>query len=94
MLTEGGLLKSGEWVSVSFLEYGALRRIWQYQLLSMVRRVLSRSLENKCLVDRLFVEHKDGFYVYAKRRVSKPRLIRNFRWLWNMCFCDFALFVN
>ena len=75
LFTEGGLTKGGEWVPVSFLEYGVLRRIWQYQLLSMVRRVLPRSLENKRLIDRLFVEHKDGFYVYAKRRVSRPRLI-------------------
>jgi len=75
LFTEGGLTKGGVWVPVSFLEYGVLRRIWQYQLLSMVRRVLPRSLENKRLIDRLFVEHKDGFYVYAKRRVSRPRLI-------------------
>jgi hypothetical protein len=46
LLTEGGLAKSGEWVSVSFLEYGVLRRIWQYQLLTMVKRVLPRSLDN------------------------------------------------
>ena len=78
LLTEGGLSKAGEWVPVSFLEYGALRRIWQYQLLSMVRRVLPRSVENKCLIDRLFREHKDGFYVYAKRRVSKPRHIASY----------------
>ena len=75
---KGGLTRSGEWVCVSFLEYGALRRIWQYQLLSMVKRVLPRSVENKRLVDRLFVEHRDGFYVYSKRRVSKPRLIAGY----------------
>jgi len=75
---KGGLTRSGEWVSVSFLEYGALRRIWQYQLLSMVKRALPRSVENKRLVDRLFVEHRDGFYVYSKRRVSKPRLIAGY----------------
>jgi hypothetical protein len=44
----------------------------------MVKRVLPRSLENKCLIDRLFREHKEGFYVYAKRRVSKPRLIAGY----------------
>ena len=33
------------------------------------------SVENKCLFDRLFVEYRDGFYVFAKRCVSKPRLI-------------------
>jgi len=78
LLTEGGLTKVGEWVSVSFLEYGALRRIWQYQLLSMVKRVLPRSVDNSRLIDRLFRGHKDGFYVYAKRRVSKPRQIAGY----------------
>lgn len=41
----------------------------------MVKRVLPKSWENSCFIDRLFVEHKDGFYVYAKRRVSKPKRI-------------------
>jgi hypothetical protein len=45
---------------VSFLEYGVLRRIWQYQLLSMVRRVLPRSVDNSLLFDRLFRGHKGG----------------------------------
>jgi hypothetical protein len=44
----------------------------------MVRWVLPGSLENKCLIDRLFREHKEGFYVYAKRRVSKPRHIASY----------------
>jgi len=78
LLTEGGLTKVGEWVPVSFLEYNALRRIWQYQLLTMVKRVLPKFLENKCLIDRLFWEHRDGFYVYAKRRVSMSRHIAGY----------------
>ena len=40
--------------------------------------MLPCSLENRCLIDRLFREHKDGFYVYAKRRVSKPRQIAGY----------------
>jgi hypothetical protein len=95
LLTEGGLTKAGEWVSVSFLEYGALRRIWQYQLLTMVKRVLPRSLENRCLIDRLFREHGDGFYVCAKCCVSEPRHIVGYvgRYLGypavvvSLCFC-------
>jgi hypothetical protein len=75
LATEGGLTKVGEWVAVSFLEYGALRRIWQYQLLSMVKRELPKTWENSRFIDKLFKEHKEGFYVYAKRRVSKPRHI-------------------
>jgi hypothetical protein len=41
----------------------------------MVKRALPKSWENSRLIDRLFKAHGDGFYVYAKRRVSKPRRI-------------------
>jgi len=73
LATEGGLTKQGEWVPVTFLGYGKLRRIWQYQLLTTVKRHMPRTWENSCLIDRLFKEHEEGFYVYAKRRVGKPR---------------------
>jgi hypothetical protein len=75
LATEGGLTKKGEWVPVSFLEYGALRRIWQYQLLSMVKRQLPKTWENSCLIDSLFKRNPEGFYIYAKRRVTKPKRI-------------------
>jgi adenylate kinase family enzyme/ribosomal protein S27E len=78
LATEGGLTKAGEWVPVSFLEYGALRRIWQYQLLTMVKRELPKTWENSRFIDKLFKEHKEGFYVYAKRRVSKPKHIARY----------------
>jgi hypothetical protein len=75
LFTEGGLTNEGKWVRISFLEYRSLRRIWQYQLLTLIKQALPRSLENSCLVHRLFEKHKDGFYVYAKSRVSKPRRV-------------------
>jgi hypothetical protein len=78
LVTEGGLNSKGEWVPVTFFEYGALRRIWQYQLLKAVKRRVSSSFENRCLIDRLFGEHKMGFYVFAKRRVSSPRGIARY----------------
>ena len=78
LVTEGGLNSLGEWVPVTFFEYSALRRIWQYQLLKAVKRRVSLSFENRCLIDRLFGEHKMGFYVYAKRRVASPRGIARY----------------
>ena len=78
LVTEGGLNCKGEWVPVTFFEYGSLRRIWQYQLLKAVKRRLSSSFQNRCLIDRLFGEHKMGFYVFAKRRVSLSRGIARY----------------
>jgi ssDNA-binding Zn-finger/Zn-ribbon topoisomerase 1 len=78
LATEGGLTRKGEWMPVTFLEYGKLRRIWQYQLLTAVKRQLPRTWENSCLIDSLFKRHPEGFYIYAKRRVSKPRSIARY----------------
>ena len=78
LVTEGGLNRKGEWVPVTYFEYSALRRIWQYQLLKAVKRRLPQSSENSCLIDRLFGEHREGFYVFAKRRVTSPRGIARY----------------
>ena len=78
LATEGGLTKQGEWVPVTFLEYGKLRRIWQYQLLTTLKRQMPKTMENSRLVDSLFKNHPEGFYIYAKRRVTKPRKIARY----------------
>lgn len=78
LATEGGLTRKGEWVPVSFLEYGKLRRIWQYQLLTAVKRQMPKTWENSRLIDSLFKKHPEGFYIYAKRRVTKPKRIARY----------------
>jgi adenylate kinase family enzyme len=78
LATEGGLTEKGEWVPVTFLEYEKLRHIWQYQLLTAVKRQLPKTWENSRLINSLFKKHLEGFYIYAKRRVSKPRNIARY----------------
>jgi len=73
LATEGGLTKCGEWIPVTFLEYGKLRRIWQYELLTSLKKHMPRSQESNQLIDRLFNTHLQGFYIHAKRRVTNPR---------------------
>lgn len=73
LVTEGGLNRRGEWVSVPYFEYAALRKIWQYHLLNAVRASLPMTLENRCLIDSLFKDYPNGFYVHAKRRVTSPK---------------------
>ena len=51
LVTEGGLNGVGEWVPITFFEYGSLRRIWQYHLLKAVKRCLPNSPENCVLID-------------------------------------------
>jgi adenylate kinase family enzyme len=73
LFTEGGLTKSGEWVPVTFLEYGKLRKIWQYHLLTALKGQMPKTKETSRLIDSLFRKHLKGFYIYAKRRVTKAR---------------------
>jgi hypothetical protein len=78
LATEGGLTKSGEWVPVTFLEYGKLRRIWQYELLTNLKQHMPRNRETSQLIDALFKQNPKGFYIYAKRRVTKARKVARY----------------
>lgn len=73
LATEGGLTKQGEWIPVTFLEYRKLRRIWQYQLLTALKKQMPKTWENSRLIDSLFKNNPEGFYIYAKQRVTNPR---------------------
>jgi hypothetical protein len=47
-----------------------------FQLLKAVKRCLLSLLENCCLIVGLFGGYREGFCVFAKRRVSSPRGLR------------------
>ncbi len=70
MVTEGGLNAAGEWDSQIFVNYAALRKLWQYECLTALRVVMPRSAETAQLIDRLFRRYRNGFYVHAKPRVE------------------------
>jgi len=69
LATEGGLTERGEWISVKYIEYRKLRRIYQYELLTAIKRHIPKTRENSRLIDTLFKNNQKGFYVRAKRRV-------------------------
>src|SRR5260370_14056709 len=54
LITEGGLTTTGVWESQAFLNYGALRKIWQYECLTALQAVMPRNTETAQLIDRLF----------------------------------------
>ena len=59
LVTEGGFKNNGSWVSMDFFPYKALRKSWQYQLLTMMRK----HIRNQPLIDYLFKKYSAGFYV-------------------------------
>ena len=71
LVTEGGLTKTGDWQNQAYLNYRGLRKIWQYEWLTALRTVMPKTIQTAHLVDRLFTAHRDGFYVYAKPRVTE-----------------------
>jgi len=77
IVTEGGLREKKKdpynrdrWVDVNFFPYEKLRKVWQYQLLTIIREKLPYHKELHRLLDQLYREKENGFYVYAKRRIQ------------------------
>jgi len=73
LVTEGGLTKAGEWQAQRWVNYKALRKIWQYECLTRLRQVLSVPSNVARLVSQLFEQYQDGFYVYAEPRVKSKQ---------------------
>lgn len=73
LVTEGGLNGKNQWVDVNYFPYNKLRRIWQYHLLTNLKASIPNSYENSRLIDNLFKNYKDGFYIYAKNTIDKPK---------------------
>ena len=70
LVTEGGMNTVGEWKDQDFLSYDKLRKIWQYELLTRLRVVMPRNGETARLIDRMYRQYENGFYVHAKPRVT------------------------
>lgn len=66
LVTEGGFKKNGCWADVNYFPFEALRRVWQYQLLTRMKGVIADTLANRMLVDYLFKHYPKGFYVRAR----------------------------
>lgn len=70
IVTDGGVNDAGDWISVE-ASYKSWRKVWQYQVLTALRKYLPPTKENEQLIDSLFKKYPDGFVVYAKDRISR-----------------------
>lgn len=73
LITEGGLTSNNQWVDISFLPYGLLRKKWQYYLLTAMKATLPKTRENAQLIDDLFKRNDKGFYVNAEKKMTSAR---------------------
>ena len=72
IVTEGGITKQNQWINVRFFPYKKLRKVWQYNILTNLKKYFPDTKENAKLIDSLFKNHKNGFYVRAKDRIEIP----------------------
>lgn len=73
LVTEGGISSSGTWADLPFFSYGALRKMWQYAILTALRKAFPGDRKLSALVDVCFRKYPKGFYVHAKRRIGAHR---------------------
>ena len=73
LVPEGGMDEKGRWKAQSFINYEKLRKVWQYEILTRLGRVMPESLENKRLINELFMRYKKGFYVNGEPKVKDGR---------------------
>ena len=76
IMSEGGFNQKKEWVRTPYIPYGALRKTWQYQVLTNLKKQIPDTKENRLLIDKLFKKHKDGFYVRAKDKIKNVEGLR------------------
>jgi hypothetical protein len=67
LVTEGGFDKNRTFVNQIFISAEAMRKTWQYQVLTNFKKALPKTKENALLIDRLFKEYSNGFYVYLPK---------------------------
>lgn len=77
LVTEGGFKNNGIWVNLHYFPYPMMRRSWQYQLLTRLKEVVEDTLENRSLIDYLFNNYPEGFYIRAKDTINnKKKMIK------------------
>lgn len=73
LVTEGALRADKNWKTITFFHYEMLRKRWQHVLLKNLKKKLPKTLETKRLIDMMYHEHKEGFYVHARNRMRNAK---------------------
>lgn len=71
LISEGGLDEEDKWRSTIYLDYETIRKKWQYNILTALRREPSLRADKRLVtvIDWCFRYRKNGFYIFAKRRL-------------------------
>ncbi len=79
LITEGGFHKN-HWVHDYFFPHEAMRKTWQYNLLTNLKKHLPNKREYSELIHGLFKKYRNGFYVHLpeKGRIVHKRDIAKY----------------
>ena len=70
LMTEGGLTSNGEWIAMPYIDYKIIRKKWQYEILTAMKKALPKDWELAQVIDWCFKERVNGFNIQAKRRIE------------------------
>jgi hypothetical protein len=94
-VTEGGFDKKGEFIHMKFIPYLAMRKSWQYHVLTELKKVLPKTFEWARFIDYLFTIY-DGFYAYLppESRIRSLRFMGKYlaRYVRHPAIANFRLF--
>ena len=70
LVTEGGFDRHGRFVHQKFIPFNAVRKTWQYQVLTRLKAALPKEIVYSVLIDQLFKKYRKGFYVMRSGTVE------------------------
>lgn len=78
MVTEGGKVKTIEWIHIRHFAFEALRKRWKKVLLDEIMIVSGNNKKIKVLKNKLYKEKNKGFYVHAKTEIKSAKTLANY----------------
>jgi hypothetical protein len=76
LMIEGGFTRNGQFIRKGKISFEAMRKVWQYTILTNLKKALPDTEENANYIDDLFKNYPNGFYAYLPKE-SKIRTRRD-----------------
>jgi len=70
LMTEGGLTSNGKWIDMPYIDYRIIRKKWQYEILTAMKKAMPANKELARVIDWCFKERTNGFNIQAQRRIE------------------------
>jgi hypothetical protein len=79
-MTEGGFNKYKKFVHMKFIAYEVMRKMWQYYVLTELRKVLPKTQKYNILINACFTKYGNGFYVHMpeESRITSKKDVANY----------------